>query len=78
MNVHDAIMSRHSVRRFKSDPVPDDALRRILTGAGQAPSGHNTQPWKVYVVRGATKDRITEKALAVSEGRWQPRPGARR
>ena len=69
MNVHDAIMSRHSVRRFKSDPVPDDALRRILTGAGQAPSGHNTQPWKVYVVRGATKDRITERALAASAGR---------
>lgn len=69
MDAHEAIMSRHSCRRFRPDPVPEDALRRILTGAGQAPSGHNTQPWKVYVVRGATKQRLTEKALAASEGR---------
>ena len=68
MQVHDAIMSRHSCRRFKSDPVPEEAIRRILTGAGQAPSGHNTQPWKVYVVRGAAKDRISEKALAAAQG----------
>lgn len=69
MDVHEALMSRHSCRRFLPDPVPEDALRRILTGAGQAPSGHNTQPWKVYVVRGAAKERITERALADSEGR---------
>ena len=65
MDVHEAIMSRHSCRRFKPDAVPEEALRRILTGAGQAPSGHNTQPWQVHVVQGAVKDRITEKALAV-------------
>lgn len=69
MDVHEALMSRHSCRRFRPDPVPEAALRRILTGAGKAPSGHNTQPWKVYVVQGATKDRITERALAASEGR---------
>ena len=69
MDVHLALMSRHSCRRFKPDPVPEEALTRILTGAGQAPSGHNTQPWKVYVVRGATRDRISERALAASAGR---------
>ncbi|MEM8685700.1 MAG: nitroreductase [Pseudomonadota bacterium] len=68
MDVHEAIMSRHSCRRFKPDPVPLEALRRILTGAGKAPSGHNTQPWKVYVVQGAAKERITEKALAAAQG----------
>ena len=55
--VHDAIMSRRSVRKFLDKDVPEDALRRILEGAGMAPSGHNTQPWKVYVVRGETKDQ---------------------
>ena len=69
MHVHDALMSRHSCRRFLPNPVPDEALHRILKAAGQAPSGHNTQPWKVYVVRGTTKDRLTERALAASEGR---------
>ena len=69
MHVHDALMSRHSCRRFLPNPVPDAALHRILKAAGQAPSGHNTQPWKVYVVRGTTKDRLTDRALAASEGR---------
>lgn len=67
--VHDAIMSRFSCRRFKSDPVPEEILRRILTGAGQAPSGHNTQPWQVYVVRGEKKERISQRALEAAQGK---------
>lgn len=66
--VHDAIMSRRSVRKFLDKDVPEDVVRRILQGAGMAPSGHNTQPWQVHVVRGATKARITEKALASASG----------
>ncbi len=66
--VHDAIMSRRSVRKFLDKDVPEDALRRILEGAGMAPSGHNTQPWQVHVVRGATKARITERALGSASG----------
>ena len=63
MHVHDAIMSRHSCRRFKPDPIPEDALKKILSAAGQAPSGHNTQPWKVYVVRGAATVSYTHLTL---------------
>ena len=66
--VHDAIMSRRSVRKFLDKEVPEDVIRRILTGAGMAPSGHNTQPWQVHVVRGATKQRITDRALALASG----------
>ncbi len=62
-SVHAAITSRRSIRRFLPTEVPQDALVRILTGAGYAPSGHNIQPWKVYVVRGATKQRITDGIL---------------
>ena len=43
--VHEAIMSRRSVRKFLDKDVPEDVIRRILKGAGMAPSGHNTQPW---------------------------------
>ena len=41
-----------------STAVPMDSLRRIIEGAGMAPSGHNIQPWKLYVVGGATKDDV--------------------
>lgn len=64
MDVHDAIMSRRSVRRFLAKPVPMDSLHRILEGAGRAPSGHNIQPWKTYVVGGDVKDRISRNILA--------------
>jgi nitroreductase len=59
MNVHEAIMSRRSVRRFLPTPVPQQSLMRILEGAAMAPSGHNIQPWKVHVVAGEIKDRIS-------------------
>ena len=64
MNVHEAITSRRSVRRFLPDAVPQDVLRRILKGAAYAPSGHNIQPWQVWVVTGAAKDRVTNAVLA--------------
>lgn len=63
MDVHEALMSRRSVRKFLPRPVPMASLRRILAGAGMAPSGHNIQPWKVYVVTGAVKDRLSAGIL---------------
>ncbi len=33
MNTLDAITARRSIRKFKSDPLPDEALRAILTAA---------------------------------------------
>jgi len=65
--VHAAITSRRSVRKFLPDPVPADALRRILTGAAYAPSGHNIQPWHVWVVTGAARDRVSAAVLAEIE-----------
>jgi len=63
MEVHDAIMSRRSVRKFLPDPVPMASLRRILEGAGMAPSGHNIQPWQVWVVAGAVKQALSADIL---------------
>ncbi|MBT3334319.1 MAG: nitroreductase [Rhodospirillaceae bacterium] len=69
MNVHEAIMSRRSVRKFLPTPVPKDSLRRIIEGAGMAPSGHNIQPWKLYVIGGATKDAMSAEILdAIANG----------
>jgi len=47
-----AITSRRSVRAFLPDPVPRQAIEAILRVAGRAPSGTNTQPWKVDVLTG--------------------------
>jgi len=51
MNTLEAIRTRRSIRRFKSDPLPEDVLKEILTAATLAPSGKNKQPWRFVVVR---------------------------
>ena len=50
--VDEAIASRHSIRAFLPTPVPRERIERILAIASRAPSGTNTQPWKVYVLTG--------------------------
>lgn len=59
-----AITSRHSVRAFLPTPVARETIEDILRVASRAPSGTNTQPWKVYVLTGATRQRLTERILA--------------
>lgn len=51
MNTLEAIAARRSIRKFKPDPIPEDALNTILTAASQAPSGKNRQPWRFVVVK---------------------------
>jgi nitroreductase len=44
-------------RRFKTDPVPREALLRVLDSARFAPSGGNRQGWRVIVVQDAGRRR---------------------
>ncbi|MFM8649478.1 MAG: nitroreductase [Actinomycetota bacterium] len=60
MKVSEAVEKRMSVRRFRPDPISDDALRSLLTDASRAPSGGNVQPWRVYVVNGEAMTRLRE------------------
>jgi nitroreductase len=67
MQVADAIRSRKSVRRFRPDPVPRAQVERILELAAQAPSGANTQPWKVRALAGAARDALCRAVSAAAE-----------
>ncbi|MGE8557030.1 MULTISPECIES: nitroreductase [unclassified Acinetobacter] len=60
-NVDAAITSRHSVRAFLNQPVDPHMIKDILAVASRAPSGTNTQPWKVYVVSGKKRDEMVER-----------------
>jgi nitroreductase len=51
MNVQDAIAGRRSIRRFKDDAVPEEALSSVLVAASRAPSGKNRQPWRFVIVK---------------------------
>jgi nitroreductase len=67
MSVDDAIHSRMSTRAFTSQAVPRDLIVELLQLASRAPSGTNTQPWKVYVLQGASRDALVEKVCATHD-----------
>ncbi len=62
-----AILSRMSARAFTAEPVPHQTLHDILRVASRAPSGTNTQPWKVYVLQGGSRDALVEKVCAAHD-----------
>jgi len=59
-----AITSRRSVRAFLPRPVPRATVEELLAVASRAPSGSNIQPWKVYVLSGEAKDRLSRAVAA--------------
>ncbi len=61
MDVKTALETRKSVRAFLDKAVPTELINTVLEQAKNAPSGVNTQPWKVAVITGKTKQTLQEK-----------------
>ncbi len=47
----DVIKGRRSVRKFKSDPIPEEHLMKIVDAGRLAPTSGNQQPWKFILVQ---------------------------
>jgi nitroreductase len=62
--VDEVIRSRRSLRAFLDTPVAHEDIRAILEVAARAPSGTNTQPWRVYVLTGERLRSLSSKILA--------------
>jgi nitroreductase len=62
--VDTAITSRRSIRAFLPQAVAREDIEAILQVAARAPSGTNTQPWKVYVLTGERRERLSSRILA--------------
>jgi len=60
-----AIVSRRSIRAFLPTPVGQGEVHAILDVARHAASGMNTQPWRVHVLMGGTKERLSAAITAV-------------
>jgi nitroreductase len=71
MDVRDAVYRRISTRGFLPDQLSLPSVSAWLADAQRAPSGGNTQPWRVIVVSGEAKDaviRLAQEKLAASPG----------
>ena len=51
MDLMEAILKRRSIRKYKSDPIPDSLLQQVLEAARWAPSWANTQCSRFIIVK---------------------------
>ena len=65
--VDEAITSRSSIRAFTAQGVPRETLTQLLEVASRAPSGTNCQPWRVYVLQGASRSVLVDKVCAAHD-----------
>lgn len=55
------VTSKHVVRAFSDEPLPDDVVRQILEAGRRSPSWANAQPWRFIAVQNReTMARIAE------------------
>jgi len=50
MDATEAILSRRSIRKYTSQPVPHELIDELLKAAMSAPSAGNEQPWHFVVI----------------------------
>jgi nitroreductase len=57
MGIFQAMHTARALRRLKPDPVPDDAIAKIIDAGVRAPTGSNLQNWRFVVIRAAEQRR---------------------
>ncbi|NWG33571.1 MAG: nitroreductase family protein [Chloroflexi bacterium] len=65
MNVLEAIRTKRAVRKFKDEPLPEEAVRTILNAGRRSQSSKNEQAWQFIAIR----DKSILKALSEC-GTW--------
>ena len=69
MEFEEVVMSRQSVRGYKTKPIPKELIEEIISLAKRAPSSMNTQPWHVHVLTGDALDEVrTRNMTEMAEG----------
>ena len=67
VTIQQAMDSRMSARAFTQQAVSQEVITDILHLASRAPSGTNTQPWKVYVLQGESRHSLVTKVCAAHD-----------
>jgi len=61
MEIYEAMSTLRAVRRLKPDPIPDEVLERVFQAAAWAPTGGNTQPFRIIAVSDRDKMAAIQK-----------------
>jgi len=74
MDAIECIVTRASVRKFRTDPVPAEEIREIVRAAQWSPSFKNCQPWQVLAVSGSRKEELTTMLFGFLDQNVAPTP----
>ncbi len=67
----EGLCTTRAIRRYREEPIPDDALRAIVFAATRAPSGSNRQPFRFLVLTDGPKAQAAKTLLAeAARGFW--------
>lgn len=62
MDVFSCIATRHSTRKFKEEPVPQEVLDKVIEAGRQAPSGKHKNQSRFIVIR---KKEVLQEIIAL-------------
>ncbi|MBF0328519.1 MAG: nitroreductase [Nitrospirae bacterium] len=74
MDAIECITTRKSIRKFKSEAVSQELLKKVIATAQQAPSYKNSQPWEAVIVSGKKKEELTQILTGLLESGAKPEP----
>lgn len=64
MEFFEVIKKRRSTRAFLAKEIEGEKLNKILKASNQAPSAHNFQSYKIYLIKSKnTKDRLAQASF---------------
>ena len=69
MDVFEAIHNRHSQGHVKLDPVPREAIEKLLQAAVQAPNHYKVRPWRFVVLTGESRNKLGDVMSASQQQR---------
>jgi len=67
MSAIESLLSRRSVRKFTTRPVPKEFIEKIVAAGHRAATANNIQPW-VFVVVTDANDRLKIKNMCPKNG----------
>ena len=72
-DIWETLYTQRAIRAWKTDPVPEELIWKVIEAGTKAPSGTNTQPWGFVVIqddaiRQAISDQLHEGLKGNEQG----------
>ena len=68
-DIWETLYTQRAIRAWKTDPVPEELIWKVIEAGTKAPSGTNTQPWGFVVIQDdAIRQAISDQLLEGLKG----------